>query len=405
MDASNSSLPTYPQPRGGCPYDPPSSYGQWREDEGLTKVELWDGSTTWVATRFELFRKILEDKRFSVDMSLPGMPTISNTNAAPRPVRASMLRLDDPEHARLRRMVSRDFTAPNVEKLRPRIQQICDDLLDEMDKSGPTVDLVASYAQVIPSLITCEILGVPYADHDFFQTRTKRMLGSDSGPEEALAAGQELMAYLTELVESKKSTPGDDTVSRLVTNQLARGELSSIDVVVMALLLLVAGHETSANMIALGTLVLSENPDQMALLRDADDPAFVANAVDQLLRYLSVVDNNLTRVALDDVEVGDKVIRAGEGVILNIPATNRDPRAFEEPDVLDISRIDRERHVAFGHGVHQCLGQVLARVELQVALVSLFRRFPNLRSELPRDQVNFKRNSVIIGLHDLPVTW
>lgn len=400
-----SATPTYPKARGRCPFHPPQEYEQWREQDGLTKVTLWNGKHAWVATRIDYLRQILEDKRFSVAWDNPGMPSISEGTSAPTPTRASFLRMDDPEHARLRRMIARDFTAPRVEKLRPRIEEVCRDLLDAMERRGGPVDLLPAYAQALPSLIVCEILGVPFEEAEFFQTQTKIMMTPNSSREVTLEAGRSLHGYLTELVNRKRGEEGTDTYARLANTYLANGEITEEECVIMAILLLVAGHETTANMIGMGYLVLAEHPDQLALVRDSDDPAFIANAVENLLRYMSVIENNLNRVALEDVEVDGHLIRAGEGVILNIPAANRDPRAFADAGTFDAAKVEPNKHIAFGAGIHQCLGQTLARVELQVALPMLLRRFPRLRPTVSLDDVKIKQNPLILGVTELPVTW
>lgn len=409
MSADAVEINTYPQERtvGRCPFDPPPEYGRWREDEGLTRVRLWDGKEAWVATRLDYFKEILSDDRFSAQWHHEGMPTVSAATAAPTPTRSTFLRMDDPEHTRHRRMIARDFTAPKVEKLKPKIAQLCAQMLDDMEQAGPgNADLVELYAQALPSQIACEILGVPLEDAETFQSNTKTMMRADVGPEEALTAGKALLGYMTQLVEGKKGSEGDDTLSRLVNTAVVNGDLTEQEAVLMGVLLIVGGHETTANMVAMGALVLMENPDQLELFTSRmDDPEFVVNAVDELLRYISVIIDNLNRVALEDVEVGGHLIKQGEGVILNVPASNRDPRGFADPDTLDLARVQETRHAAFGYGIHQCLGQVLARAELEIALPMLFQRFPNLETTQTIDDVEFKDSSIIRGLHRLLVAW
>jgi cytochrome P450 len=230
------------------------------------------------------------------------------------------------------------------------------------------------------------------------------MLSSEYTLEQSARAVVELRDYLGELADRKRERPGDDVLSRLVVDREATGELSRGDLQSSALLLLVAGHETTANMIALGTLALLENPDQLALLRAADDPTVVAGAVEELLRYLNITHNGRRRVAIEDIEIAGRVIRAGDGVIIANDIGNRDPEAFAEPDLLDIRR-DARRHVAFGFGVHQCLGQPLARVELQVVYSTLYRRIPTLRLAADPASIAFKHEAAVYGVHELPVSW
>jgi len=252
--------------------------------------------------------------------------------------------------------------------------------------------------------VICELLGVPYADHDFFQACSKKIVSRSTPVDDAVKAGDDLRAYLLDLVAAKEKEPTDDMIGRLVTDQLATGELTRDEVAGMASLMLVAGHETTANMIALGTVALLEHPDQLARLRDTDDPKLVANAVEELLRYLTIVHSGRRRVATEDIEVAGQLVRAGEGVILANDAGNRDEEQFPEPARLDISRQARH-HIAFGFGVHQCLGQPLARMELQVVYSTLYRRIPTLELAVPVEELQFKHDAFVYGVHSLPVTW
>jgi cytochrome P450 len=309
--------------------------------------------------------------------------------------------MDEPEHGRYRRMLTSTFMIKRVEALRPRIQKIVDGLIDTMLAETPPVDLVSAFALPVPSLVICELLGVPYADHDFFQRCSRAMISSRSTPEEAVAASDELKEYLVRLLDRKADEPSDDLLSRLVVEQaetMTRAQIAD-----MGVLLLVAGHETTANMIALGTLTLLQHPDQLAELREGD-PELVKSAVEELLRYLTIVHSGRRRVATEDVEVGGRLIKAGEGVIVATDSGNRDEKAFPDPDVLDIHR-DARHHMAFGYGIHQCLGQPLARVELQVVYGTLYRRVPTLRLAVPLEQVRFKHDMLVYGVHELPVSW
>jgi cytochrome P450 len=311
--------------------------------------------------------------------------------------------MDDPEHARLRRMVTAAFSIRQVEALRPAIQKIVDGLIDTMLAGPKPVDLVQGFALPVPSLVICELLGVPYADHDFFQANSKILIKRTSTVEQARVATQQLLDYLDQQIGVKLAHPADDLLSTLA-ERVRAGEFSRREAAGMGMLLLTAGHETTANMIALGTLALLQNPDQLARLRKSDDPKTVASAVEELLRYLSIVHSGRRRVALEDIEVGGVTIRAGEGVVLSNDVANRDPDAFPDPDQLDIDRNPRH-HVAFGFGVHQCLGQPLARVELQVVYSTLYRRIPTLKLAVDLDEIPFKHDGNVYGVYALPVTW
>ena len=399
-------LATYPMPRQQtCPFDPPAELGRLRGDESIARVRVWDGSTPWLITGYEDQRAVLADPRFSADSRLPGYPATTPSIKARRDRNPSFITMDNPEHDRYRRMFTRDFMIKRVEALRPRIQSIVDELIDDLVAQGPPADLVRTLALPVPSLVICELLGVPYADHDYFQQRSKLMVSRSDDPAPGLKAVEELAAYLTKLIEAKDRDPGDDLLSRLVVDQVRPGNLTLKEAADTAILLLVAGHETTANMIALGTLALLRNPEQLTLVRETDDPKVIANAVEELLRYLTIVHNGRRRVAHEDVEVHGQLIRAGEGVILANDSGNRDPSAFPgDPDELDVLR-DARHHVAFGYGIHQCLGQPLARVELQVVYSTLYRRLPNLALAVPFEDVPFKHDMLIYGVHELPLTW
>ncbi|EME62570.1 cytochrome P450 [Amycolatopsis decaplanina] len=392
--------PSFPAARAaGCPFDPPPAIRSLQEETPLARVRLWDDSTPWLVTRYADQRKLLSDPRVSADITRPGYPS-------PTPLRGgaiSFILMDDPEHARLRRMVTAPFTIKRVEAMRPGVQEIVDDLIDEMLAGPNPADLVTAFALPVPSLVICQLLGVPYADHDFFQDKSNVLINRETGPEAKAAAGAALSEYLDELIGEKLEKPGEDLLSGL-TERIRTGELTRQEAAQMGVLMLIAGHETTANMITLGTLALLEHSDQLALLRETDDPKLVASAVEELLRYLHITHNGRRRVAVEDIEIAGQVIRAGEGIILANDIGNRDPDVFPDPDRLDLRR-DSRRHVAFGFGVHQCLGQPLARMELQVVYSTLYRRVPTLRLATELSEIKFKHDGSVYGVYELPVTW
>ncbi|MEW1837686.1 cytochrome P450 [Nonomuraea angiospora] len=391
-------LPVFPGTRSQrCPLDPPAEYADWRQAEGLQRVRMWNGHTAWVVTRYEDVRAVLGDPRLSADAQrYPSVLPHTQVPAFPR--------MDDPEHARLRRMLTADFTVKRVETMRPEIHEIVERFLDEMISKGWPADLVRAFALPIPSLVISLLLGVPYDDHEFFQQHSATMNRADASPQEKGQASGELFGYLLGLVERKEREPGDDLISRLLAERVATGQLSREEAAMNGMILLFAGHETTANMIGLGTLALLQNPDQAARIRDTDDPAVVANAVEELLRYLSIAQDMIVRVATEDLTIGGHLIRAGEAVTVNLPAANRDTVFLDQPDTVDLGRNTRG-HLAFGYGVHQCLGQNLARVELQVALPALLRKLPGLRLAVPLEEVKFRHDMSAYGVHELPVAW
>ncbi|WP_310725160.1 cytochrome P450 [Streptomyces sp. N2A] len=382
----------------GCPFDPPARVERVRREQPVVRARLWDGSSCWLVTRHQDVRAVLGDPRFSADATRPGFPFLTAGGREIVTNNPTFIRKDDPEHARLRRMLTADFMVKKVEAMRPEVQRIADELLDRMTDGRSAADLVAEFALPLPSLVICLLLGVPYEDHEFFQRRSGILLSLRSEPEDIRTAQQELHAYLVRLARSKRERPDDAIVSRLV----ARGELDDDEIASMGRLLLVAGHETTANMTALSTLALLRNPGQMARLRN--DPSLIKGAVEELLRYLTIVHNGLPRLATEDVTLGGVTIRAGEGVLCTLNSANRDDEVFPDGDVLDVGR-DARRHVAFGFGVHQCLGQPLARVELQIALETLLRRLPDLRLDVPFEEIRFRHDMGVYGVYALPVAW
>ncbi|MGF6754311.1 cytochrome P450 [Paraburkholderia sp. GAS42] len=404
MHDHNSSAPAFPM--GRCPFAPPPEYAEIRKKEGLSKVTMPDGSLAWIATRYGDVRAILGDNRFSTVPSTPGYPFIAPARAAllmnEKP--PTIIRMDAPEHTRYRRMLTKEFMVHHIEAMRGELQQTVDTLLDELVEKGPPADLFEDFALAVPTTVISRILGVPYEDRDFFQERSKAKLDLTADPEVPIRAGAEMREYLDRLITEKLKRPGnrDDLISRLVTSQVVPGHMTREEALATIELLLMGGHETTANMIALGTLSLLTHPDQKDAL--VADPSLVRNAVEEMLRYHTIVHYNGPRVALEDVEVNGTLIRKGEGVLALITAANRDPDSFEDPDKFDIRR-EALHHVAFSYGVHQCLGQPLARAELQIVFSTLFQRLPNLRLTVPVDEIKFRYDAFVYGVDALPVVW
>ncbi len=390
--------------RRTCPFDPPAPYATMRAGGGATKVRLPSGQAAWVLTRMADIRAVLTDRRFSSDRLRPGFPFLVKAPlSGPRTFKPSVVNMDPPEHTRVRRQVAGEYTPRRVARLRPRIQDIVDELVDALLAGPKPADLVRGLALAVPTRVICEQLGVPYSGHDFFQRHGRALLCRDTTRERRQAAADALQGYLRDLVHAKAADPGDDLLSRQVRGQREAGEAVDVDALVsLAVLLVVAGHETLANMISLGTLFLLEHPEHLAVIQD--DPSAVPAAVEELLRYLTVAEVATARIAVEDVALADVVVRAGEGVIGLCHAGNRDPAAFASPDVFDIGSATRH-HLAFGFGPHQCLGLHLARLELEVVFGTLFRRIPGLRLATPADKLPFKHDASVFGPHELPVTW
>jgi len=398
-------IPAYPTPRAsGCPFDPPPRQRELQAEAPITKVRWWDGSTPWLVTRYADHRALLADPRVSADSTHPSHPhRAAGMREAHLKHGRPFIRMDDPEHARLRRTVTAPFSVRRSEAMRPAIQKMVDGLIDDMLAGPNPVDLVEAFALVVPSLVICELLGVPYSDHGFFQENSKQLVLRDADPQQVAEADRQLLAYMEHLIDEKLAHPGDDLMSG-VAARVKAGELTRDEAKRIGQLLLLAGHDTSANMIALGTLALLQHPDQLKIVRETDDPAVIAAAVEELLRYLSIIHIGHPRAALEDIEIGGHLIHAGDGLLLPPETANRDPSVFPDPDRLDVTR-DARGHVAFAFGPHQCLGQNLARVELQVVYSTLYRRIPTLRLATSFDQIPFKHDATNYGVYELPVTW
>ena len=381
----------------GCPFDPPA---QLRDRPALSRLAYADGHVGWLATSRDVARAVLADQRFSIRYELLHVPYPSAAGAGQLPPAqpGDFTGMDAPQHTRYRRLLVGEFTVRRMRQLTERVEQITTAQLDEMQRIGPPADLVESFAFPVPTHVICELLGVPYDDRERFQRNASLIVtGNGEGDHaEFLSAVTELQAYMGELVNRKRAHPTDDLLSGLTTSDLTHEELTMIGVGLLA-----AGLETTASMIALGTWTLLNNPGQFAALRA--DPGKTDTAVEELLRYLSIVPFTL-RAALEDVEIDGTLIRKGETVTLALNQANRDPKYYPNPDIVDIGR-DAATQVAFSHGIHQCIGQQLARVELRVAIPALVNRFPALRLAIPSDEVPLRGNAAMSGVHKLPVTW
>jgi cytochrome P450 len=399
-------IPEYPMDRSpACPFAPPPAVMELGETKPLSRVRIWDGTTPWLITGYEVGRTLFADSRVSVDDRKNGFPhwnehMLSTVNKRPRSVFTS----DAEEHTRFRRMLSRPFTFKRVEGLRPAIQQVTDECIDAILVGPQPADIVTQLALPVPTVVVSELLGVPYEDHQFFQHHANvglaRYATADAGAKGAMS----LHGYLIDLVKKKMETPAEDAVSDLA-ERVTAGEISVKEAAQLGTGLLIAGHETTANMIAIGVLALLQNPEQADLLRETDDPKSVANAVEELMRYLSIIQNGQRRIALEDIEIGGETIKAGDGIILDLAPENWDAEMFPEPDKLDLQRENAGQQVGFGYGRHQCVGQQLARAEMQIVFQTLLRRIPTLRLAIPFDEIPFKDDRLAYGVYSLPCEW
>ncbi|TQM36275.1 cytochrome P450 [Pseudonocardia cypriaca] len=393
-------LPVHMQRNG---FDPVPVLAELRDGKGIERIRTAFGMQAWLVTRFADVREVLSDPvRFSNARLQeagrpPGLPPVTPEERA-RQLAGNLLAADPPDHTRLRRMLTPEFTVRRMRRLEPRIREIVHEHLDAMERHGPPADLLAEFALPVPSLVICELLGVPYADRAAFQERTHRQLDLRVPMEDRLEAGKESRAYMAELVARAQAEPGEDMLGMLVRehgHDLTADELAGI-----ASLLLIAGHETTANMLGLGTLALLRHPAQLAIVRD--EPDRVDSAVEELLRWLTIVHTGTAKMATVDTEIARQPIAAGDLVMCALPTANRDPELRTDPDRLDVTR-GGVGHVAFGHGVHHCLGAPLARMEMKIGFPALLQRFPGL-AEVP-GTATFRSFSIIYGLTSLQVTW
>ncbi|MDT7725247.1 MAG: hypothetical protein QOI21_1823 [Actinomycetota bacterium] len=385
-----------------CPFSPPESYGELREQPTLSKVRFPNGDDVWAVTKLEDARAALLDTTLSSMRSYAGFPTLQTGERVTREGAVpTLVEMDPPMHGPARQAVVGEFTVRRMEALRPRIQQIVDERIDKMLVGEQPVDLMEALALPVPSLVICEQLGVPYEDHDFFQSRSTAILSNEITREERDKNFGELQGYLYNLVVTKEENPTDDLIGRQIVKAREAGAYDRTAMVGMAFLLLLAGHETTANMISLGTVTLLRNPEQLEAIKS--DPAKTLSAVEELLRYTTITDTVTMRLAMADVELGGQTIKAGEGVAVLGFAANTDPTAFERPEEFDLERGARH-HVAFGFGPHQCLGQNLARLELQIVFDTLFRRIPGLKLAQSVEELRGKE-AVVYGIRELLVSW
>ncbi|GAB3442931.1 cytochrome P450 [Streptomonospora sediminis] len=390
-------LDSFPASRR-CTFHPAEKLEDRRETQPISRLRFPDGHLGWLVTGYSAARKILADTRFSsrpesMHIPIPG-PFASGRPAYP----GFFVEMDPPDHTRLRRLLAAQFTMRRINELEPKIAEITENHLDEMARQGPPADLVSAFALPIPLLNICELIGVPYADRRLFMEWQTTALSLDTENKKSEEAIGQIRQYICDLAVRKRDEPDDDLISGLAANP----ELSDLELGNIGTMLLMAGHETTTGMLSFGALALLSHPEQLAKLRN--DPSLIDGAVEELMRFLSVAHIGPNRSALEDVEVDGTLISKGETVTLSLPAINRDPEQFEDPDTLDITKSARG-HLAFGHGIHQCLGNNLSRVEQRVGFSALLRRFPDIELTVPLEQVPMRDERVFYGVDELWVTW
>jgi cytochrome P450 PksS len=378
-----------------------------RAEAPVHRVTLPDGQTAWLVARYDDVVAVLKDDRFVKDKLNALTPEQAGEQpwvpAMFKPLTRNMLDLDPPDHTRLRALVQKAFTPRLVEQMRPRVEALAEGLLDGL-RGRPRFDLIRDFALPIPTTVIAEMLGVPAGDRHKFHRWSRAIVSADpSGPRMLLAIPHAwaFLRYIRRLVRSKRAAPAGDLLSALVRAEEAGDQLSEDELVAMTFLLLVAGHETTVNLIGNGVLALLEHPDQLARLRG--DPELIRPAVEELLRYASPLETATERFARDDVTVAGVTIPRGSMVYVALASANRDGRQFPDPDRLDIAR-DPNRHLSFGLGPHFCLGAPLARLEGQVSIAALLRRAAEFQASVPHGAIRWRRGLVLRGVESLPVT-
>jgi cytochrome P450 len=380
--------------------DPHMLYRQLRPEGPARPFILPNEWPGWLVTSYEDARRLLADPRLSKDRTelLKLLPPGKESRLASPLTAATMLTTDPPQHTRLRRLVTKAFTARAVERLRPRIEQTADELLDAVP-TGVTVDLIKAYALPLPIIAICELLGVPAADRADFSAWTLTHV-SNAAPEDMAKASQSMTAYLTALIEDKKANPAEDLLSELVHVTDEGSRLSPSETLAMAFVLLTAGFETTVHLIGNGALALLQHPDQLALLRR--DPALMPGAIEEILRFDGAVHVATLRFTTVPVQAGETEIPADQLVHISVLAANRDGDRFPDPDRFDITRA-AAGHLAFGHGIHHCIGAPLARLEGQIAIGHLLRRFPDITLDKDPAALRWRDSPLMHGLSSLPV--
>ncbi|MDN5913515.1 MAG: cytochrome P450 [Pseudonocardia sp.] len=413
---STDTVPTMPTERE-TPLDPAPEYTRFREESPIARVRFPNGMVGWLVTRFEEGSQVFSDPRLSANrpdhQSAEGFTPAEDEEAGEDVTgglgpQNTFVLMDEPDHGAYRKLLAGRFTPKSInQKLQPYIDRVVDEHLDALEEKVRTdgsVDLIEHLALPIPCLVICELLGVPYRDRDGFHGATEKMMDTAASGADRTEGLQWLVRYITDLVASKRADPDSEgLLADLVRQSQQEGSvLSDSDLISIGVLLLFAGHDTTMAMIGLSILTLLRNPGQWNELRE--ERTRIRPAVEELLRYLTIVQFGLGRVATEDLELAGAHIAEGDLVVVSMAAANRDPRVFSYPDALDLDR-EMTRHMAFGYGVHQCLGQNVARAELGTIIPRLIERFPDMRLAVPADEVPMDITGTNYGLKKLPVTW
>ncbi|OIJ88565.1 cytochrome P450 [Streptomyces monashensis] len=381
-------------------FDPPAIFDALRQERPLARMVYPDGHVGWIVSSYELVRKVLSDPRFSHSTEIGHFPVTHRGQVMPNHPRipGMFIHMDPPDHTRYRRLLTGEFTARRANQLATRAQAVAAEQIDVMREHGSPADLVATFAKPLSLRVLSEFVGLPYGEADRYGHAPTLLHDSDADPQEAAAAMGQAVAFFAEVIERRRKEPEDDLISRLI----AGGRLTTEELCNMVTLLLFAGYETTESALAVGVFALLHHPDQLAALRA--DPSKLDAAIEELLRYLTVNQYDTYRTALEDIELDGETVRKGDSITVSLPAANRDPAKFECPAKLDIGR-ETSGHMAFGFGIHQCLGQNLARVELRAGFSALLRAFPDLSLAADFEEVPLRLKGSVFAVKSLPVSW
>lgn len=401
---SDEHLPRFPFQRTA--FAPPTEYATFRERSPVTPVRMADGAAAWLVTSHALVRQVLSDPRFSTNPLTPGYPavTLGRVDLLKSEIPQTFIRMDPPQHTEVRRMFTREFTFARINEMKPRIEAVVAMLLDAIEERGAPADFFADFAVPFPTTVTSGFLGIPEADHLFFQERSRTRVALDLGPDAPIEAARQMRARIEAILFARLAASEDrsDLIGRMLADYVVPGRMTLDEAAATLELFMMAGHETTANMLTLGLLSLLIDPRGLGALAEGENA--VRNAVEEMLRFHSIVQYNGLRAALEDAEIGGTPIRKGDGVIALINAANRDPAMFPDPERFDPTR-DATGHLAFSYGPHQCLGQGLARMEMRVAFTELARRMPRMRLAVRVDELVFRYGSLVHGVDKLPIAW
>jgi cytochrome P450 len=381
-------------------FDPPAIFDSLREERPLAKMVYPDGHVGWIVSSYEWVRKVLSDPRFSHSTEIGHFPVTHRGEVMPNhpKIPGMFIHMDPPDHTRYRRLLTAEFTARRSNLLTARAEAVAAEQIAVMREHGAPADLVKNFAKPLSLRVLSELVGLPYSEVDRYGHAPTLLHDSDGDPQEVAAAMGQAVAFFGEVVQRRRKEPEDDLISRLI----AGGELTDEELCNMITLLLFAGYETTESALAVGVFALLHHTDQLAALRA--DPSKLDAAVEELLRYLTVNQYDTYRTALEDIEINGETVKKGDSVTVSLPAANRDPAKFECPADLNIDR-ETSGHMAFGFGIHQCLGQNLARVELRAGFSTLLTAFPDLALAVDFEDVPLRLKGSVFAVKSLPVSW